>query len=545
MSKSIVIDNFALIIGQKVLLQDTKLVIHPSNKYGLIGRNGSGKTTLLNHIVNTFSKTNDIFMVEQEFIAHDTVMNTILKANKKKNKLQTKINELEELLSLDNNYDNNELLNAYNKLYDKLNAMNVNADSAKIKKILVGLGFTSEDFDKQVSEYSGGWRGRVSLARALYMQPKVLILDEPTNHLDLDAVIWLTKYLSTCYQKTLIIVSHDKSFLNDVCNNIILIENKSLHYFKGNYDKYTILKKNFDLDNDKKRIAIDKKILSLKKKQVIGTALEERNKEIRKLEEEKLKHKSVSYVNIRFSFAKINGKNYDSILKLNDACFAFNNNKIILDQANLELYMGNKLVIVGRNGVGKSTLFKILLGMLHLNRGEYMVSGIRIGYFSQHSHEVLDGNLTPIEYLASQVSGEFVKTLNTDTINSKYNRGKDDPMEFLYRKCLGDIGLENSTHNQKINTLSGGQKSRVAFASLFVSMPHLILLDEPTNHLDMEAIDALIKCINEFNGTIVLITHNIELIEKTKSELYELKDGKLFKCDLDDYCDSVLERTEN
>jgi len=225
-NKNIVVDDFTLTVGvnnkSKVLLRNTKLVIHPGNKYGLVGKNGSGKTSLLNYITQTFSKSNNIFLVEQEFIANDTVINTILKANKNKVKLENKIEHIEKILTNEknNNLDTNfELLDKYNNLYEKLNNMNVDSDSSKIKKILVGLGFENEDFNKQVNEFSGGWRGRISLARALYMQPKILILDEPTNHLDLDAVIWLTKYLSSCYRKTLIVVSHDKNFLNDVCNN--------------------------------------------------------------------------------------------------------------------------------------------------------------------------------------------------------------------------------------------------------------------------------------------------------------------------------------
>jgi len=164
---------------------------------------------------------------------------------------------------------------------------------------------------------------------------------------------------------------------------------------------------------------------------------------------------------------------------------------------------------------------------------------IRIGYYSQHSHELLDNNLTPIEYLNSITHDHNTILLNNNVIKSKYNTGNDNALEFFYRQCLGVIGLESNAHKQKINTLSGGQKSRVVFASLFVTMPHLILLDEPTNHLDLETIDALIECINEFNGAIILITHNIDLIEKTNSKIYELNNGKLVETEFDDYSDKI------
>jgi len=327
---------------------------------------------------------------------------------------------------------------------------------------------------------------------------------------------------------------------------IILIERKELHYFRGNYEKFVILKGNIDAENAKKWNVAQKKITALKRKQVIGTALLERNKEIKKIEQEAKAFKPIITHSINFSFPVITSKDKAySMMHLVNACFSFNNNKKILDNVNIELHMGDKIVIVGRNGVGKSTLFQILLGNIKLQNGNLEKSaGFRIGYFSQHSHEVLNDELTPIEYLANKASSELVKYLNEDIINSKYNKNNNEPMEFFYRKCLGEIGLENCTHKQKISTLSGGQKSRVAFAELFVTMPHLILLDEPTNHLDMMAIDALIHCINKFNGTVILITHNIELIESTNSKLYELKDGKLLETKLDNYCSDVLDRTD-
>jgi ATP-binding cassette subfamily F protein 1 len=544
-SKDIVIDNFNLIVGSnKVLLRDTKLVISHGNKYGLIGRNGYGKTSLLNHINTIFNKTHDIFMVEQEFVANDTVMNTLRNANKKLCILMDKIKSLELLMANeDTSIDvSDDMLNEYNKLHDKLQDINFGSCEAKIKSILLGLGFTTVDFDKQVSEFSGGWRMRVSLARALYMKPNMLILDEPTNHLDLDAVIWLTKYLGTCYKKTLIIVSHDKNFLNDVCNNIILIENKSLKYFKGNYDKFVTSKRMINEENKKKCLAAEKKIIALKRKPIAQgkTALEERNKEIQCIQDSVSSLKPEQSSKIKFNFSNIQNGNEEAILVLNDASFSFGD-KQILSGINLELFTNNKIVLVGKNGVGKSTLFNILRGHYSLTSGTLDCSSkIRIGYYSQHSHESLFTDMTPVEYLASQVSTELVKKLNSDIINSKYNKGKDDPMEYFYRKCLGDIGLESSVHNQKINTLSGGQKSRVAFATLFVMMPHLILLDEPTNHLDMEAIDALINCIKEFNGTVILITHNVALIESIECTLLELVDGKLIETDFEDYSQRVL-----
>jgi len=530
---NISISNFTLSIGNsKILLNNTKLVVSNNTKYGLIGKNGHGKTTLLNYIYSNYYKTHDVFMTEQEFIEDDNIVNIILKSNKKRIKLQEKISKIE--IEINDNFSE-QLLENYNDLQNKLLAMNVDRDESIIKSLLIGLGFTQNDFNKNINDFSGGWRMRVSLARALFMKPKILLLDEPTNHLDLDAVIWLTKYLSLQYKKTLLVVSHDKNFLNDVCENIILIENKKLHYFRGNYDKYTDLKIKFEKEKQKKFNECEKKVIQLKKKQI---KINDRNKEIKKIEEEMQEFSPVVNKKIKFNFANINCDESNLILSFKNACFSFND-KIIFNNLNLDIYTNNKIVIVGKNGIGKSTFFNIILKKLHLSSGELNVNAkIRIGYYSQHSYEVLNNDLTPIEYLKSKKFDSNVELLNENVINSKYNK-EENKSDFLYRKFLGDIGLESSAHKQKISTLSGGQKARVVFSSLFVEMPHLILFDEPTNHLDLETIDALIDCINEFNGTTLLITHNIDLIEKTDSKIYELKNYNLVETTFEDYAEQV------
>jgi ATP-binding cassette, subfamily F, member 1 len=544
MSKNVSLQNISVLVPGKTLIEKSNLNLEYGQKYGLVGQNGIGKTTLLKQMDDgslPIEKNIDMFYVSQEleFDNDKTIYQIVLDANRKRMKLTKRLDEISKLLygdsdenegdviSDENEGDENEgdlneeetdkLMIEEEELRQKLTSMDYMKDDSIIRKILFGLGFSHEQHNCKYSQFSGGWKMRVSLARGLYMKPTLLMLDEPTNHLDLNAVIWLTNYLTTDWKKGLIIVSHDSYFLNEVCTNIIHIDNKKLNYYKGNYDSY---KKQYNQrikDMEKQWKIIENKIKEMKKKNIP-------RKETQKFlqDNEALRPPKPYDVNIRFQQAT--SIKWPS-LALIDVSFGYENANELFDEISLSLYEGEKITIVGNNGVGKSTLLQMLMGTIQPRAGEVTRDQrLRIGFYNQHVSDVLPTNTTPVEYL--------------QTIDKSLTIEKA-------RKVLGDSSLPGSLHLQQISTLSGGQKARVVIASLTVMNPHILLLDEPTNHLDVETIDSLINAINEFNGAVLMVTHNIDMIQKTESLIYELEDQKLVETTFESYLEKVLKATED
>lgn len=502
----------SLQIQKKPLILNSELRIIRGKKYGFIGQNGSGKSTLLKNIVsNKIKCKSDVFYVHQEFEfdSDKSIFQIVLDANRKRMKMLNRVDELTKLLESDTS--NNKILDEYNDLHEKLRQNNFEKDDALARKILFGLGFTKDKQNLNFSMFSGGWKMRVALARGLYMKPSLLLLDEPTNHLDLDSVIWLTDYLANVWKKTIIVVSHNTHFINSVCTNIIHLENQKLSQYSGNYDAYKLqYQTNLQL-LQKKWTHVQNEVKGMRKK---GLAKEKVDLYI----------KNNSHLNppkpyiVKFNF-KQPSPFKNPLLSLDDISFGYD--KLLFDKININLYGGEKITIVGKNGVGKSTFINTISGQLIPHNGSVNKDQrTKIAMYNQHVADVLSPNITPIDYLTSLTTTEL--------------------KEFDARKILGSIGLPGDTHLNKMETLSGGQKARVVLAGLIVLNPHIMLLDEPTNHLDIESIDSLINTINDFTGIIIMITHNIDLVQKTNSTVYELDNGKLNKIDFDDYYENVL-----
>jgi ATP-binding cassette, subfamily F, member 1 len=524
-SNMVQISEFSVSVGSKKLFDNSELVIAPSNIYGFIGKNGCGKTTLLKMIANRELPINEkilILYVEQEIEdTEKTPIETLLESNGSFHKQQLRLNEIEEIMETDhfNEMEEEEsdiIVNEYYKLEKELSTIVPEVEEVTVKKILMGLGFTELTMKQPCNLFSGGWKMRISLAKALYIQPDLLLLDEPTNHLDLEAVIWLGNYLETVFsvnKKMAVVVSHNVGFLNQVTSHTFNIEDGKIITYKGNYNSY---KNNYN----KKITNMDKewnKILK-KKKGKTKSEFEEIVKKSGLTEPPRPYEMKINFSDI----AQYKG----NIISIENLSFSYGDKKIF-DNVNFGLDMDSRVTLVGKNGIGKSTLLKLIVGELEPNDGYISKQGgLKIGYYHQHFEHFLPKDKTPVEYLEYMVPPELISGNKMQTV----------------RKYLGTVKLESQSHNSLIGSLSGGQKARVALVSLLFQQPHFILFDEPTNHLDIETVEALIEGLKNYEGGLMVITHEPELITNLESDLWILENNKIvfYNNTFDEYCDSLL-----
>lgn len=498
--KTFTIDPVDIAFGSNVILKETKLTIKYGEHYCLIGKNGIGKSSLLTALferkINVPERLDMVYVRQEESVTSDkTVLATLLDADPELNNKQKKLDEYE--LKLENDNITDDELEIYQILSDELENSGTLAKN-RAQKILFGLGFTHNDLSRFVKEFSGGWRMRISLASALYMTPTLLILDEPTNHLDLHANLWLTNYLKT-YPKTLLVVSHDQYFIDEISTMIISIDNHKLNYYNGNYDKYS---KQFKIDRDrmlKDWKLYEKRLNEMKKENKDRKALDEYIKKNFVARPEK------DY-DVKIKFMEPNAiKGF--LIRLDDVSFSYgshNDDKNMFNNIDFEITQTRRIAIVGKNGVGKSTFLKLLLKDIEPISGQvYHNPVVKIGYYNQHFEEDMPMDITSIEYLMS---------LNN-------NVSLEQSHEYLSL-----FGLDPKHRKVKICELSGGQKARVKFASFGVIKPHVLILDEPSNHLDIVALNSLIEAINSYTGAIILVSHNFDLITKINSELLIIED---------------------
>ncbi len=500
-SQDVIVHDFTINVGNNVLFQNTNFDISYRQKIGIIGRNGVGKTTLMKYISERkfpIHPSMDMFYVEQEIESTDnTPVEVLLYCDKDRKILHEKLSEYYKVIEC----TDDRVLKEYVELENEWHQRGYDGFEAKARKLLYGLGFQQHEQDQPVSSFSGGWRMRIAIAQALFLEPTLLMLDEPTNHLDLNAVIWLTDYLST-YPKSLLVISHDKYFLNEICTHTIFIYQKQCMKYTGNYDQ---CKKLFNMYYEKQANEwkkYDDKIKFMKRKNVPKKEIDAYTKKNMVIRPEKMYTVDIHFSNVMFM--------YDVLIDVQNVTFMYDNT-LLFENVNFTLNMNCRIALVGPNGIGKSTLLRILVGELIPTSGKVVKpSRVNIGYYSQHFAETLPLTKTCIEYLL----------------------GFENNVELI-RKLLGTIGLSGEHHKKKIKELSGGQKARVAFISLFLMSSHLIVLDEPSNHLDMETLDALINAINDYNGGIIIVTHNADLITRTRCDLYTVKNNTILRYNKD------------
>ncbi|KAK3725050.1 ATP-binding cassette, regulator of translational elongation [Vermiconidia calcicola] len=522
-SKDIKVDGIDVTIGGKRILSDTTLTLAFGRRYGLVGQNGIGKSTLLRALSRrevAIPTHISILHVEQEITGDDTpALQAVLDADvwrkhllKEQQKITKELTELEaersgmadtatDAARLDKQREGLDI--TLSDIQAKLSEMESDKAEPRAASILAGLGFSHERQQYATKTFSGGWRMRLALARALFCEPDLLLLDEPSNMLDVPSITFLSGYLQT-YPSTVLVVSHDRAFLNEVATDIIHQHSERIDYYKGaNFDSFYATKEERrktakrEYENQMAQRAHLQAFID--KFRYNAAKSSEAQSRIKKLEKMPVLDAPESEYIVHFKFPEVE-KLSPPIIQMSNVNFGYTPDKPLLRNVDLDVQLDSRIGIVGPNGAGKTTALKLLIGTLSPTSGLISQNPrLRIAFFAQHHVDALDMNMSAVSFMASRY------------------HGKSDEE---YRRHLGAFGITGMTGLQKMALLSGGQKSRVAFACLGLMNPHILVLDEPSNHLDIEAMDALSTALRQFEGGVVMVSHDVTMLEKVCTSLW-------------------------
>jgi len=518
MARDIKIDNFSVTFYGAELLQDTKLELSCGNRYGLMGVNGCGKSCLLAVLGNRevpIQEHIDIFYLDREVPASEkTALEAVMEADEERIKLEKLA---EELATLEDDESQDYLM----QIYERLDELGSDTAEARASHLLSGLQFTHEMQNKKCKDFSGGWRMRVALARALFIKPHLLLLDEPTNHLDLEACVWLEEELKA-YPTILVLISHSQDFLNGVCNNIMFLTERKLKVYGGNYDTFIKTKAEQDESQMKQYNWEQDQIAHMKNyiarfghgSAKLARQAQSKEKTLAKMVAGGLTEKVARECSVSFQFYSC-GTLPPPVLAVQNISFRYNENTPwIYKDLDFGMDLDTRVALVGPNGAGKSTLLKLIYGDLSPSSGMIRRHNhLKMARYHQHLHELLEMDMTPLDYMLHMFP------------DFKDREGM--------RKVIGRYGITGKAQTAPIKQLSDGQKCRVVFAWLSWQVPHMLLLDEPTNHLDMETIDALADAINVFDGGVVLVSHDFRLIDQVADEIWICEKQTVTKWDGD------------
>ncbi|XP_075426974.1 ATP-binding cassette sub-family F member 3 [Ascaphus truei] len=528
-SYDIRIENFDVSFGERVLLTGAELNLASGRRYGLVGRNGLGKTTLLKMLASRSLRVPShlsILHVEQEVAGDDTpALQSVLECDTLRESLLQEERALNARISAGKG-DGSESTRL-TEIYAKLEEIEADKAPARASVVLAGLGFKHTMQQQMTKEFSGGWRMRLALARALFARPDLLLLDEPTNMLDVRAILWLETYLQT-WPSTILVVSHDRNFLNAVATDIVHLHSQRLEGYRGNFESFLKIKderlKNQQREYEAQhqyrehiQVFIDRFRYNANRASQVQSKL----KLLEKLPELKPLEKETEVV-LRFpdGFEKFS----PPVLQLDEIDFTYSSDRPIFKNLSVSADLESRICVVGENGAGKSTMLKLLMGELSPVQGVRNAHrNLKIGYFSQHHVDQLDLNICAVELLAKRFPGKT---------------------EEEYRHQLGSYGISGELAVRPVVSLSGGQKSRVAFAQMTMPCPNFYILDEPTNHLDMETIEALGRALNKFRGGVILVSHDERFIRLVCQEMWVCENGGVTRIEggFDEYRDILHEQ---
>jgi ATP-binding cassette subfamily F protein 3 len=517
------LNQISLRRGRKLLFENASFQIHAGQRMGLIGANGSGKSSLFSMILGKLEPdTGELHLDSRDVIAHvaqesphdpGSALDYVMDGDKELRKIQAAIAELE---AKGDNHDPD-----IHRLYERMEMIDGFSAEARAARLLHGLGFLGDSIQKPVRSFSGGWRMRLNLARALMCRSDILLLDEPTNHLDLPAILWLERWLKR-YEGILIVVSHDRDFLDETCTRIAHIEHEGIRLYSGNYSEFEALRAEQLAQQQAMFVRQQKEIKHMQTyvDRFRYKASKARQAQSRLKMLERMSRIAPAHVDSPFRFHFMEPKKQPQhLLRLTDAAVGYTDSDQgpVLSMINLSLVSGDRLGLLGVNGAGKSTLVKALASGSTLLEGERLLSkDTKIAYFAQHQLDLLNPEQSPVDHLRAYAP---------------------DDRESELRNYLGRFGFSGERIFDPVAPFSGGEKARLVLALMIRQQPNLLLLDEPTNHLDLEMRQALSVALIEYTGALVVISHDRHLLRSVCDELLIVHDGIVdrFKRSLDEY----------
>lgn len=517
------ITNLELRQGSKLLLQNAHATLLPGQKAALVGVNGSGKSSLFQLLLDQLvADKGDVHRpphwrmahMEQEIVSTERdALNYVIDGDSILRAIEAQLADAEA----------NEDYDRLSMLYETMDTIDGYHAPVRAKQLLQGLGFAMADIDRPVNHFSGGWRVRLNLAKALMCPADMLLLDEPTNHLDMDAMLWLEQWLQR-YPGTLLLISHDRDFIDKICGAIIHIEHQQLHVYRGNYSaferqraEYLAQQQAMAKKQQQHMAHMEQFINRFRAKASKAKQVQSRVKAMKRMEQVLPAHVDSPF---DFCFLEPNRAS-DPLLNFSQSHLGYEQT-VVLNKVSLSIHPGSRIGLLGRNGAGKSTLLKSLAGELIPVSGERVIgANVQVGYFSQHQLDALDIHTSPIQHL---------------------QRLTADAREQDIRDFLGGFNFRGDMAVQAVEPFSGGEKARLALAIIVWQKPNLLLLDEPTNHLDLDMCHALTVALQQFSGAVVLVSHDRHLLRNTVDQLLLVHDGRVseYSGDLDDYARWLL-----
>ena len=515
------VDNVSVSYGGWTLFDGISFLVNPKDRIGLVGKNGAGKTTLLRLIIGEQQPTEGVitrngdctvgYLPQQMKVADTTtLLEETATAFAEVLALEAEIERLTGEIALREDYESEEyaaLLQRLNEANDHYHILGGETRDADIEKTLLGLGFRREDFGRPTSEFSGGWRMRIELAKLLLRRPSVFLLDEPTNHLDIESIQWLEEYLKN-YSGAVLVISHDRAFLDNVTNRTIELSLGKIYDYKLPYSKFVVARAErraqqlAAYQNQQRLIEKSEEFIEkFRYKPTKSNQVQSRIKQLDKLERIEVEEEDLATLNIKFPPAPRSGQ---VVAEIKEVGKAFGE-KRVFSGAEFTITKGDKIALVGRNGEGKTTFARMLIGQLEPTEGSIRIgANVSIGYYAQNQDDLMNGDFTVYDTLDRVAVGD-IRTRLRDILGAFLFRGEDV--------------------DKKVKVLSGGERSRLAMARMMLEPHNLLVLDEPTNHMDMRSKDILKSAIQKFDGTVVVVSHDREFLDGMVDKVYEFRDG--------------------